>query len=282
MRTVTNVDAALIADALAALGATEVAALKPGAQKDVRLVDRGGAQLVMKVIAIGTTAPEALKRAEREVALLASINSPHVVHVESALVELGSPVVGAAWLEEHLDGQDLTAELGPQWSWDEVAKMGLQVGRGLAAGHATGVVHRDLSPNNVRHLADGSYKVMDFGFARHTLLSGITVAGQPGTPGYASPEHLNTYSGGPTAASDVFCTGILMYHALTGQQPIPYRGDDADYVRRLQAVTIADLATARPDLSSDQVQLVVRCLHAQPARRFLNGERLAAAIEALP
>jgi len=162
-----------------------------------------------------------------------------------------------------------------RWLWDETARLGVHVGRGLGAAHAKRVVHRDLSSNNVRRLSDGTYKVMDFGFARHTLKSGLTVAGQPGTPGYASPEHLHSYSGAPTAASDVFATGILMFAALTGALPIPHVGDDADYVRRLLAVQIPDLASLRPDLTEPQVGLVRRCLHRQPARRFLNGTRLA-------
>lgn len=276
----TDVDEALISEALDRLGVTEVRVLKPGAQKQVRLVDRGGEQLVLKVIEIGSSAPEALQRAEREVELLAALDSDHVVKVASDLIELGNPVTGAAWLEEHLDGQDLGAELGAtQWSWEETARLGLHVARGLGAAHDKGVVHRDLSANNVRHLTDGNYKVMDFGFARHTLRSGITVAGQPGTPGFASPEHLHPYSGAPTAASDVFCTGILMYAALTGQLPIPWRGDEADYVRRLLAVQIAPVTSIRSGLTPPQAQLVTRCLHRQPARRYLNGNKLAAAIE---
>jgi serine/threonine protein kinase len=276
----TDVDEALISEALDRLGVTEVRVLKPGAQKQVRLVDRGGEQLVLKVIEIGSSAPEALQRAEREVELLAALDSDHVVKVASDLIELGNPVTGAAWLEEHLDGQDLGAELGAtQWSWEETARLGLHVARGLGAAHDKGVVHRDLSANNVRHLTDSNYKVMDFGFARHTLRSGITVAGQPGTPGFASPEHLHPYSGAPTAASDVFCTGILMYAALTGQLPIPWRGDEADYVRRLLAVQIAPVTSIRSDLTPQQAQLVMRCLHRQPARRYLNGNKLAAAIE---
>jgi serine/threonine protein kinase len=280
--TMTDVDEALILEAVGELGVTEVRVLKPGAQKQVRIVDRGGEQLVLKVIEIGSSAPEALKRAEREVELLASLDSDHVVKVASELIELGDPVTGAAWLEEHLDGQDLGAELGVrEWTWEEAAKLGLHVARGLGTAHNKGVVHRDLSANNVRQLADGSYKVMDFGFARHTLRSGITVAGQPGTPGFASPEHLHPYSGAPTAASDVFCTGILMYAALTEQFPIPYRGDDADYARRLLAVQIAPITSLRDDLTPPQAELVTRCLHRQPARRYLNGNKLAAAIEAI-
>lgn len=278
----TSVDEALIREALASLGAVEVAVLKPGAQKDVRLVEREGERLVLKTVALGTTAPEALQRAEREVTLLASLDSPYVVGVASELIELGTPVHGAAWLEEFLDGEDLGTELGSdRWSWAEAARMGLHVSSGLAAGHSKGVVHRDLSANNVRHLANGSYKVMDFGFARHTLRSGITVAGQPGTPGYASPEHLNGHSGAPSPASDVFCVGILMFAALTGEVPIPWRGDNADYARRLAHVEVPNLAQLRPDLSAEQVGLVRRCLHPQPARRYLDGARLASALEAL-
>jgi serine/threonine-protein kinase len=154
--------------------------------------------------------------------------------------------------------------------------------RFASAGHAVGVVHRDLSSNNVRRLSNGTYKVLDFGFARHTLLSGITVAGQPGTPGFLSPEHLNSYSGGPMPASDVFGVGILMYLSLTGVLPIPYTGDDDDYVRRVIAVDIPRrLSDVRPDLSDTHRGIVERCLHPQPARRFRSAERLAAALEAL-
>ncbi|MGH3922973.1 MAG: protein kinase domain-containing protein, partial [Pseudonocardiaceae bacterium] len=125
------------------------------------------------------------------------MKSPHVVRVESTLRELGDPPIAATWLEEYLDGEDLTPLLGTPWPWQDAALMAHQVSDGLAAGHEVGVIHRDLSSNNVRRLSDGTFKVLDFGFARHTLLSGITVAGQPGTPGFLSPEHLNSYSGGP-------------------------------------------------------------------------------------
>jgi serine/threonine-protein kinase len=203
------------------------------------------------------------------------------VKVESDLVTIGSPVHGAAWLEEFLDGGDLTAALGPQWSWADTAEMAYQVADGLAAAHEAGVIHRDLSPNNVRRLANGDYKVMDFGFARHTLRSGLTIAGQPGTAGYLSPEHLNAYSGVPMPASDVFGVGILMYLALTGELPIPHHGDDADYMNRLSKVEIVDVGVRRPNLSPDQQALVRRALHPQPARRFVNGRKLAEALEPL-
>ncbi len=236
---------------------------------------------MLKVVALEFTTDETLKRAEREVQLLASIDNPNVVKVESELAELGSPVHAAAWIEEYLDGDDLGNLIGgTQWSWADAKSMGVQVANGLAAGHEKSVIHRDLSANNVRRLSNGTYKVLDFGFARHTLRSGLTVAGQPGTRGYLTPEHLNSYSGGPMPMSDVFQVGILMYTALSGVSPYPWTGDDNDYMTRLRAGAMTPLGAHRPDLSTEQIDLVHRALHSQPARRFRNAAALRDALEA--
>ncbi len=272
----------LIIEAASALDVEDLGAIGAvGGQTAVRHVRRTGVDLVLKVIALGASDPTQLQRATREVELLADLDCENVVSVASTLIELGEPITGAAWLEEFLDGDDLSALLGPAWSWNDAAEMALQVSRGLAAGHARGVVHRDLSANNVRRTSCGVWKVLDFGFARYTLRSGLTVAGQPGTPGFMTPEHLNSYSGGPMPASDVFAAGALMYAALTGTPPIPFSGDEADYVTRLRAVSITDLGQCRPDLAADHVALVRRCLHPQPARRFVNATKLAEALEKL-
>lgn len=280
----TVADDSLIQEAVAALGLTDDGAIgTPGGQKAVRRVSRGGRSFVLKVVALEFTTDETLKRAEREVQLLASLDNPNVVKVESELVELGAPVHGAAWVEEYLDGEDLGTLLdGTQWSWSDSRSMGIQVANGLAAGHEKSVIHRDLSANNVRRLSDGTYKVLDFGFARHTLRSGVTVAGQPGTRGYLTPEHLNSYSGGPMQMSDVFQVGILMYTALSGVSPYPWQGDDYEYLSRLQSGTMLPLGSLRPDLSTEQVDLIHRSLHQQPARRFRNATALRDALEATP
>ena len=275
------VDDPLLNDALDALAVTKVRDLRSGAQKTVCLVDRGGEELVMKVVAVGSSAPDALRRAQREVELLQKIDDPFIVKVASDLIELGEPVQGAAWLEEFLEGEDLKDLVGSPWSAADAVAMAVDVARGLAALHAANVVHRDLSVNNVRRLGEGRYVVMDPGFARHTLLSDITIGGQPGTPGFLSPEHLLAYSGIPTPASDVFCVGILMFLALTGQLPIPYTGDPSDYISRLSRVETLELEVLRPDLPTELSELISRCMHPQPARRFRNGQRLADALQAL-
>jgi serine/threonine-protein kinase len=275
------VDQGLIDEACAGLGVVETAALKDGGQKTVRLVARGDETLVMKVIQVGGTTPQALQRAAREVELLATLNSDHVVRVASDLIELGSPTTGAAWLEEYLDGEDLADLVATPWTWEDTAEMGCQIGRGLGAMHQRRVVHRDLSPHNVRRTASGAFKIMDPGFARHELLPPLTVYGHPGTPGFLSPEHLKPPPAGPTAFSDVFCVGVLMWLALTGAPAVPYHGDMTDYAVRLRHVTIDDSAGLQHSLDPARYQFLMRTLHRQPARRFRDGDELAQELEGL-
>jgi serine/threonine-protein kinase len=275
------VDDALIQMALDAHGATAVDELRTGGQKTVRLVRQGTTDLVMKVIAVDSGLPDALRRAQREVELLQRVDSPHVVKVASDLVELDDPVRGAAWLEEYLDGEDLVDLVGTEWTADDATAMAKDVAVGLAELHKVKVVHRDLSAANVRRLSNGRFVVMDPGFARHPLRSDLTVGGQPGTAGYLSPEHLHSYSGAPTPASDVFSVGILLFLALTGQLPIPYTGDVSDYISRLSRAETLDLDQLRPDVPEALRSLVKRCLHPQSARRPLNGRRLLEALEAI-
>ena len=127
-----SVDQALIDEAAAAFGAVVVGPLKDGGQKAVRIVDVGSERRVLKVIQLGQTSPESLQRASREVDLLQSIDSPHVVRAVSDLTVLRDPPEGAAWLEELLDGDDLAENIGSPWSCETTVALGHQVAMGLA------------------------------------------------------------------------------------------------------------------------------------------------------
>lgn len=253
-----------------------------GGQKSVFEARRAdGSLVILKVVDLAVAPdPAALERAKREVGLLNELDSAHVVRGLSPLHSIGTPSRAICWLEERLEGDDLRAMEGV-WLEDRLRCLAADIAAGIGALHERHIVHRDLSPGNVMCLPSGRFVVIDPGTAKHSLLTGITIGGQPGTRGFMSPEHIQSYSGAPTAASDVFAAGALVYFAATGGSPVPYKGDDAEYISRLRTASHRPLAEARPDLSSGLVDIVERALHAQPARRFRNGRAMRDALDLL-
>lgn len=258
--------------------------LAEGGQKYAGRGISGGQEVVLKVVELKPpNAAEALERAKREVALLAGTDHANIVRVVSELVEVRvGGLHGAAWAEEFLDGEDLSAQLSVPWSWVDARRMGSDIARGLGALHSRDpvVVHRDVSPGNVRCLSDGSFKVMDPGFARHIGRTSLTGMYQPGTPGFLTPEHVPPAK--PSPASDVFAVGILLYRALTGDLPFPLTAAIDGYLVALRDRQALSVRVARPDLGPEQGEVVDRCLQRQSARRYLDGNELAVALEQAP
>src|SRR4029079_10996219 len=95
-----------------------------------------------------------------------------------------------------------------------------QLGAGLGAAHAVGVMHRDIKPENLILTPTGNAKLMDFGIARpiERMAPGQTQAGFiVGTPQYLAPEQLQ---GAPVdVRADIYSTGIVLYEIFTGELP---------------------------------------------------------------
>lgn len=275
-------DTDLISDSASALGITPIRALRAGFQKLVWECRLGTDEVVLKVVRLNVS-PESqsavLNRAHREVELLRSIDHPNVVRAVSDATELGPGPEAVCWAEEYLSGEDLRDLLSTLWSAEDCAAMMLEVARGLAELHARDVVHRDLSPGNVRRTASGTYKVIDPGFARHLNRSLLTAVGQPGTFGHMSPEHVDI-NAAPMPASDIFAVGILGYLALTGHLPLT-PADPATYATSLRENDMPSVSNGRPDLPLGLVEVIDTCLQRQLARRYLDGAELAAALESL-
>ena len=132
---------------------------------------------------------------------------------------------GRLWLAmELVDGESLAHRMAHGLSAREVAQLLGDVADVLAAAHARGIVHRDLKPDNILLVPgdrDFGLRLIDWGIARHTLASRVTLDGMmAGTPCYMSPEQTRGHEIGP--ASDVYSLGILAYEILTGA--VPFEG----------------------------------------------------------
>lgn len=262
-------------DVQAALGTTELVPFAAGGQKLVYSVELEGIPVVVKVVLVPETAraDEVLERARREVELLSTVESQFVVAVLSEAVEIGDRPEAVCWVEEQLDGSDLR-DLVTTFPWAplDVWTLIRDVANGLCACHELDVVHRDLSPGNVRRRAAGRFALMDPGFARHLNKAALTGLYQPGTYGYMTPEHVP--GGHPTTASDIFGLGILAFQALTGSVPVIYASDEGDYYTRLRTGQAVPVRSVRPDTPQELAAIVDRCLQRQPARRYLDGQEL--------
>jgi serine/threonine-protein kinase len=125
---------------------------------------------------------------------------------------------------EYVPGRTLKELLRERGRFGPAAALEIMTGvlDGLAAAHASGIVHRDVKPENVLLTADGRVKVADFGLARAHSAAGHTRAGLLiGTVAYVPPEQVTGGSTGP--GGDVYSAGVMLFELLTGRQP--FTGD---------------------------------------------------------
>ncbi|MFN9809195.1 MAG: protein kinase domain-containing protein, partial [Deltaproteobacteria bacterium] len=187
---------------------------------------------------------------------------------------------------EWVEGEDLRSRLrrGPL-AVEEAIGLAIELCEALSALHATGVVHRDLKPGNVR-LVEGDTrrsKLLDFGLVRgledsssdelHTS-AGLVL----GTPGYSSPEQARGER--VDERSDLFSLGALLYACVSGVPP--FRGTTA--VATLAKVVLEDpppLRARRVECPRALERLVARLLEKDPMRRPAGAEEVARALEAL-
>jgi serine/threonine-protein kinase len=190
-----------------------------------------------------------VERFHREMAVVARLDSPHVVKV----LELSPPEAPVPYIAmERLHGQDLATRLRtePRLPSDELVVMLDQVARGLEVARLANVVHRDLKPHNLFLHENRTWKILDFGVSKILGSEGtLTGEGIVGTPQYMAPEQAS--GGQVTHLADVYALGAIAYRCLTGRSP--FKGKDL-------------------------AELVYQVVHAPPMRPSLLG-RIPNAVE---
>jgi len=162
-----------------------------------------------------------VERFRREARAVAQLAHPNIVTVIDRGEQDGRQFI----VFEYVDGmnlKELMTQEGPL-SPREAIELALQVARGLSFAHESGLVHRDVKPQNVLLDADGRAKVTDFGIAHAVDVDGMTITGTiMGTSNYIAPEQAR---GQPVdEQTDVYSLGCVLYELLAGE--VPFDGDN--------------------------------------------------------
>jgi formylglycine-generating enzyme required for sulfatase activity/tRNA A-37 threonylcarbamoyl transferase component Bud32 len=166
-----------------------------------------------------------VKRFETEARAAARLKHAHIVAVHDFGEEQGQ----AFLVMELVAGKNL-AEIqklqnGKPLSVAQVMRILRECAGALDHAHGLGVVHRDVKPANLMLQRDGSLKLTDFGIARISTLSGVTIPGQTlGTPHYMAPEAVDPREDRPAdGRSDQFSLAVMAYELIAGRKP--FEGD---------------------------------------------------------
>ncbi|MEO5800951.1 MAG: serine/threonine-protein kinase [Gemmatimonadales bacterium] len=209
----------------------------------------------------------------REARTGARLSHPHIVPIY-AVDELGGVVFFVMGL---VDGESLGSRLrreGPV-SGADAERILHEVGWGLAYAHAMGIVHRDVTLDNILlERNTGRALLADFGIAAE--VDRAEAGPLLGTPAYLAPELIRGESAGPV--SDIYALGITAWTMLAGR--FPFDGEDTAAVL-LQHVTapLPSLASAAPATSPRVVRAIERCLERDPAARPESVEALLALLQ---
>ncbi|MBS2011522.1 MAG: serine/threonine protein kinase [Deltaproteobacteria bacterium] len=237
----------------------------------------------------GSTADRA--RLLREAQAMARVTHANVVPVFEAGVYGDLVFV----VMELVDGVPLSTWLESPRTVREVLEKFVQAGRGLAAAHEAGILHRDFKPQNVLVGRDGRARVLDFGLARavtleveaspeapgaaplgHALAAELTAYGtMMGTPSYMSPEH---FAGEAVAASDQWSFAVALYRALFGR--LPFQGHDLLSLRHAVVSGAPEPPPREVDVPAEVKEVVLRALAREPSARFPSMRAMVEALEA--
>ena len=239
-------------------------------------VYRGFDELLERAVAVKVLSHELssddrfVARFRREAQIAARLNHPNVVSLYDYGVDSGDYFI----VMELIDGTTVAdlIERGGALEPRRAAGVAADVARALVSAHEIGLVHRDVTSNNVMITAKGTTKVTDFGIARALASDGeattTRVGTVLGTAAYLSPEQAQGLPLDPR--SDVYSLGVVLFEMLTGT--VPFRGDTPLATAGKHVTEPAPPPSDRtPTVPPDLDAIVVRALAKDPGARFAGA-----------
>src|SRR5579871_5045238 len=197
---------------------------------------------------------EHVERFRREARAVARLRHPHIVGVLDSGEHDGVPFI----VFEYVEGETLKERIRRvgRLTITEAVAIAIEVSRALDAAHASGVVHRDVKPQNILLDPEGGAKVTDFGIARSGGEESLTLGGRVlGTTEYVSPEQA--IGAEVTGQSDIYSLGIVLYESLTGS--VPFSGPSHIAVASMHVRNeIPDVQQRRPEVSAALASVIER------------------------
>ena len=229
--------------------------------------------------------PDIVQRFQREAQAAGRIGNDHILDV----LDLGTLADGDLFMVmEYLDGENLADRIDREGRLSPAALYPLarQLLEGLKAAHDAGIIHRDLKPENVFILKEKAgkkdfVKIIDFGISKFNVLDGnmqMTATGAVmGTPYYMAPEQAKG-SKGADPRSDVYAVGVILYKAITGDEPFSAE----TFNELLFKIVLADLVPARqlvPQLDEAFDSIISKAMAKDPTHRFASCDALITALD---
>lgn len=216
------------------------------------------------------------RRFKNESKAIAVLSHPNIVKVYD--VSFGDRLQYIVM--EYIEGITLKEYIGQQGqlSWKETVYFLTQILRALQHAHDKGIVHRDVKPQNILLLENGTIKVTDFGIARMAHSETSTAAGSAvGSVHYISPEQAK---GEPTDnKADIYSVGVVLYEMLTGK--VPFDGDTAVSVALMQL----QKEPRRPREIDPKIpigleQITMRAMQKRPRDRYQSASEMLMDLDA--
>lgn len=232
--------------------------------------------VAIKILKADMAENEEIRRRFRdESQAVAQLSHPNIVSIYDVSTSGDTEYI----VMELIDGITLKQYMARrgEMDWRESLHFIIQIMRALEHAHSRGIIHRDIKPQNIMVLRDGSVKVADFGIACLADSAQTLTQEALGSVHYISPEQAR--GDRPDARSDIYSSGVVLYEMLTGR--LPFEGESAVSVaiQHLSSIPLAP-REINPDIPEQLELICMKAMAPDLEHRYQSADAMIADLEA--